>query len=399
MREPLARRAQLLAPEPARLPQRVLILSAAMGEGHNAAADAVAEAMGQRWPGCWVHRQDTYELRGERVARYVRKSYEQQLSSAPWSYAFSYHALARYPQAAAVLKAAMGQLFGPPLARVVRDLEPDIAVSTYPFGSAALHWLRRHRGCQIPTATYVPAFHVHPVWAYTGIDLHYVLYASAAQDARSPGFSQSMRLGAPTVKSRFGQADREQARQALGVSKDRFVVLFTGGSWGLGPVQEGVEAILALGGRVHVAAVCGHNQSLRQRLGLLADQKGEGLTVLGYVHNMPDLMAAADVVVTNGAGNTVLEALRSGRPVIAFSPLAGHGTASSAQLARQGLAVVAADVGELADHVRRLATEPCLWEPMSVAARSWASGRDLGDTLAELEQLWRDRGRQKEPVL
>jgi hypothetical protein len=32
-------------------------------------------------------------------------------------------------------------------------------------------------------------------------------------------------------------------------------------------------------------------------------------------------------VVTNGAGVTVLEALRAQRPVVAFAPLAGHGTA------------------------------------------------------------------------
>ena len=45
-------------------PRRVLIISAEMGEGHNAAAQALTEAMEESWPGCTVERLDTMELRG-----------------------------------------------------------------------------------------------------------------------------------------------------------------------------------------------------------------------------------------------------------------------------------------------------------------------------------------------
>ncbi len=51
------------------LPRSVVIISAEMGEGHNAAAAALTEAIEECWPGCSVERLDTMELRGVRFAQ------------------------------------------------------------------------------------------------------------------------------------------------------------------------------------------------------------------------------------------------------------------------------------------------------------------------------------------
>ncbi len=56
----------------ANVPRRVLIISAEMGEGHNAAATALTEAIEECWPQCTVHKLDTMELRGVRFARAAR---------------------------------------------------------------------------------------------------------------------------------------------------------------------------------------------------------------------------------------------------------------------------------------------------------------------------------------
>ena len=48
------------------LPRRVVIVSAGMGEGHNAAASALSDTIQDCWPGCVVERLDTMELRGAR---------------------------------------------------------------------------------------------------------------------------------------------------------------------------------------------------------------------------------------------------------------------------------------------------------------------------------------------
>jgi UDP-N-acetylglucosamine:LPS N-acetylglucosamine transferase len=373
------------------VPQRVLIISAEMGEGHNAAATALTEAIEEVWPQCKVERLDTIELRGVRFARAARWAYGFQLSALPWTYSIFYAWLSRSERFARASRRWVGEFFGPRLAKVLDGRSPDLVISTYPFGSAALDWMRRTRGYTTPTVTYIPAFHVHPLWAYEGIDLHFVMYDTAAEHALLPGFERSVRVGAPPVRKGFGDYARRPAREALGVPQDEFVVLMTGGAWGLGDIRPGVEALVKLEPPVHVVAVCGKNAGLEAEMRALAAARPGRLTVFGYANTMPELMAASNVVVTNGAGVTVLEALRTPRPVVAFAPLAGHGTASTAEMVRRKLAVEARDVPGLVEQIRRLRTDQELMATMEQAGEKWVEGRDLRRSIGEIEEFYRAR--------
>jgi diacylglycerol O-acyltransferase len=372
-------------------PGRVLIISASMGDGHNAAAAALTEAIEESWPGCVVERLDTMELRGPRFAKVAQWAYAFQLSVMPRTYAISYDWLSRSARSAAAVRASAGAFFGRRLHKAIVGHQPDLVISTYPFGSAAVDWLRKTKNFATAAVTYIPAFHVHPLWAYQGIDLHFVMYEGAAEHALLPGFERSQRLGAPPVRRRFGTISRDAAREMLGIPADDFVVLMTGGAWGVGGMGSGVEALVKLEPPVHVVAVCGRNVGLQAEMHALASVSSPRLTVYGYVPTMPELMSAANVVVTNGAGNTVLEALRTPRPVVAFAPLAGHGTASTVEMVKRNLAVEARDVPGLVAQVRRLRTEPGLLDGMERASRAWAAGRDLQRTVDEIETLYRTR--------
>jgi diacylglycerol O-acyltransferase len=365
-------------------PRRVVIVSAGMGEGHNAAASALSETI----QGCMVERLDTMELRGALFARAARWAHGFQLSVIPWSYAVFYNLLSRSDGFAAAMKRILGPFFGHHLSRALEAKKPDLVISTYPFGSAALGWLRAKRAMATPTVTHIPAFHVHPLWAYQGIDMHFVMYDSAPADARMPDFRRSMRLGAAPVQAGFGTFDRAEARRALGLAQEDFYVLLTGGAWGLGDIGAGVEALVELSPPVHVLAVCGKNAGLEAALSQIATTHLRKLEVYGYVSTMPQLMAAADVVVTNGAGVTVLEALLTPRPVVAFAPLAGHGTASTAEMVRRNLAVEARDVPSLVEEVHRLRTRPDLVKAMEQAGQHWSEGRSLRGSLSEIETLF-----------
>ncbi|MHB1570393.1 MAG: MGDG synthase family glycosyltransferase [Solirubrobacteraceae bacterium] len=361
-----------------------------MGEGHNAAAAAITAVIDGLWPGCQVERIDTLELRGRRFARFLSWGYKIQMSLLPFTYEVIYDALCRSDRFAALFKAGVGRLFGPGLEQFLAMRDVDLVISTYPFGSAALHWLRTERGQVLPAVTYIPAFHVHPVWTYAGIDQHYVMYDSAPEHARTSGFERTMRVGAPPVRAGFGSVRKSEARAAMGFDDDEFIALVTGGAWGLGGILEAVQALLAADIRVRVVAVCGRGAQLRERL-LDLHAPADRLSVLGYVDNMHELMAAADVVITNGAGVTVLEALCTPRPVIAFRPLAGHGKASTDEMIRRNLAVLASDVPELVSVVRRLATDRVLMARMEHAGRMWTQERDLRSSVRGIEELFAAR--------
>ncbi len=378
-------------PEPSRpsSPRKVLILSGEMGEGHNAAAAAITDAIADVWPGCQVERFDTLELWGRSFSRFMSWGYEIQIRLLPLTYEVFYDALCASRTFAALSKLAIGSFFGRRLENFLKSHDADLVISTYPFGSAALHWLHTHHpSYKVPAVTYIPAFHVHPVWAYAGIDQHYVMYDTAPEHAQTAGFERTMRVGAPPVKDGFGTISKKDARERLGLDQDKFILLTTGGAWGLGGIDEAVQALTSSDiERLQVLAVCGKSTKLLhhlQGMGVPEDR----LVSYGYVNNMHEIMAAADVVVTNGAGVTVLEALRTPRPCICFKPLAGHGKAATDEMLTRDLALVANDVAELVVVTRELATDQVLMARMEHAGREWCRGRELRDSVREMNALF-----------
>ncbi|MDE3133299.1 MAG: glycosyltransferase [Acidobacteriota bacterium] len=359
-----------------------------MGEGHNAAAAAITEAIADVWPGCAVERFDTLELWGRPFSRFMSRGYEIQIRLLPLTYEVFYDALCASRGFAALSKLAIGSFFGRRLKTFLTTHDADLVISVYPFGSAALHWLRTRHAYRVPAVTYVPAFHVHPVWAYAGIDQHYVMYDTAADHAECAGFEHTMRIGAPPVKQGFGTVSKKEARERLGLDPDRFILLTTGGAWGLGGIDEAVQSLTSSEiDHLQVIAVCGKSTRLLQHIRDMGVPE-ERLRAFGYVDNMHEIMAAADVVVTNGAGVTVLEALRTPRPVIAFKPLAGHGKASTDEMMRRDLALVANDVSQLVSVVRELATDQVLMARMEHAGREWCRGRELLDSVRAMNDLF-----------
>ncbi|HEY0399901.1 MAG TPA: glycosyltransferase, partial [Acidimicrobiia bacterium] len=95
--------------------------------------------------------------------------------------------------------------------------------------------------------------------------------------------------------------------------------------------------------------VCGHDDRLRRRL----DGRGLG-RVLGWTDQMPQVMAAADVVVENAGGLTSLEAFATGVPVISYRPIPGHGRDNVASMRRAGVTTVPTDDAALVAAVDRL---------------------------------------------
>jgi UDP-N-acetylglucosamine:LPS N-acetylglucosamine transferase len=349
-----------------------------MGEGHNAAAAAITEAIADVWPGCEVERFDTLELWGRPFSRFMSRGYEIQIRRLPLSYEVFYDALCASRTFAALSKLAIGSFFGRRLQGFLKTHDADLVISVYPFGSAALHWLRTRQSYKVPAVTYIPAFHVHPVWAYAGIDQHYVMYDTASDHAECAGFERTMRVGAPPVKQGFGTVSKKEARERLGLDPDRFILLTTGGAWGLGGIDEAVQSLTGSGiDQLQVIAVCGKSTKLLQHIEAMGLPE-ERLRAFGYVDNMHEIMAAADVVVTNGAGVTV----------IAFKPLAGHGKASTDEMMRRDLALEANDVTELVSVVRELATDQVLMARMEHAGREWCRGRELGDSVRGMNDLF-----------
>jgi UDP-N-acetylglucosamine:LPS N-acetylglucosamine transferase len=370
-------------PRPAAGPQRVLIISANIGEGHNSAGRAIEESIRRVWPACSVRWLDTLAVMGPGIGPMARAWYIMEVQQTPWMYDFFFAALWRHRWFLDWSRRLMGTWCGRGMARAIRSYDPDLIISTYPLGSAGLSWLRRFRGLATPVGAFVSDFCPHPFWVYGDLDITYVMHPGAAAVAQRVEPGARVVTGGLLAGDAFRPADRTDARAGLGLDPSRFVAVLSAGSFGFGRVDRAVAAMLAAGPGIQAVVICGRNEQLRRRLTALGEPAGR-LAVVGWTDEMSRWVSASDVVITNAGGVTALEAVASSRPVIMYEPIAGHGRANADLMAKSGLALLCPGPAELTAALRRLAGEPALRAALEEAALSRASSRRRDDDLRDL---------------
>ncbi|MFF0147800.1 UDP-N-acetylglucosamine:LPS N-acetylglucosamine transferase [Amycolatopsis sulphurea] len=341
--------------------ERVLIVSANMGQGHNATARVLESGVRERWPGATIEWIDLLDLLGPGMAPLLRRLYVANVETTPWLYEFFYRAIWRLPWFAAVSRWVVGQWCGRRLARSVARFAPELVLSTYPMATAGLAWLRRSGRLSAPIGAWVPDFAPHPFWVYRSVDLTMVMHEIAVRQALESCPAARVAVSVPPVRAEFRPGDRAAARQRLGLPPDKFVVVISCGSLGFGAVEAAALELLDADPAVRPVAICGRNEALAERLRAWGEPR---LCVVGWTDEPESYVLASDVLVTNNGGVTAMEALACGRPVLIHRAIAAHGKASAEVMAAAGFTLRSEKDGELAAVVRSLIAEPARLKTM-----------------------------------
>ena len=210
-----------------------------------------------------------------------------------------------------------------PALRADLDRQPaDVVLSVFATGASAaarlkaeMPWLR--------TVVLCTDVAVHRLWVAEGTDLFLVTSAAAAASVRRYYPRAPVAVIPPPVRPEFYRApSQEQARAALGVTPDAYCVLVIDSGWGFGPLAESVSALADAG--VHVLAVAGRDRRIEGAMRDLATRTPL-ITPFGFTDRVPELMAAADVVVALPGANTCAEARVIGRHLLLMDVMPGHG--------------------------------------------------------------------------
>lgn len=314
---------------------RVLIVSASMGAGHDRAAAELARRLTER--GHATHVVDVLALGSGRDGQRLRVFYGLMLRRFPWVYDLAMRFWARFPRWSERFTAIGARGYERGLLTEIERFRPDAVVSTYNLASQALGRLVHSGRIDIPVATYVTDPGAHPYWVTSDVTTHFVVTPDTVERLVQVGADQVIATG-PLVRPDFSvERDRSATRRQFGLPEQGRIALVTAGSWGVGHIER-TAALLAASGSWLPVTLCGHDHGLQQRL----TAAGVGVP-LGWTDDVPALMSAADVLVDNAGGLTCLEALVSGLPVVIFRPLPGHGRLNARTLEDAGLARYARD--------------------------------------------------------
>jgi len=319
-----------------------------MGAGHQGAAAELARRLSDRGRKPFIA--DFLDAFPGPLPGMWEGLYRYQLRYAPNSYESSYQLFYRQPKLWEPFVAFERTLAGRRVLAWVKECDPDVIVSTYSFATLVLGRLREEGALEVPVVNFLTDFGVHPRSVHPAIDLNLALHAGPASKARSLSSSPTVVAG-PAVPVAFRDSSelRGAGRELVGAGEADRVVLVVAGSWGVGgQLVETVAAIVACG-RFRVVTLCGSHRGLRRRL----ERRGLG-TALGWTDRMPELLAAADVVVENAGGLTSLEAFAAGVPIVTFRPIPGHGRDNAKAMEAAGVTTTPHDEEALLEALDRL---------------------------------------------
>jgi len=208
--------------------------------------------------------------------------------------------------------------------RMLRENPADLYVSVHPLLTMpAVRALGSHRPPFITVVTDLVS--AHAFWFYPKVDKIIVPTEGAYQRAlryHVPPYKLKI-VGLPISQKFCAPAgDKNELREALGWQKDLTTVLVVGGGEGMGPLGDIARGIASSGLPIQMVVVCGRNEVLCEQLS--KTQWPIPTQVYGFVTNMPDLMRAANLIVTKAGPSSVVEAINAGLPIILSSALPGQ---------------------------------------------------------------------------
>jgi processive 1,2-diacylglycerol beta-glucosyltransferase len=225
----------------------------------------------------------------------------------------------------------------PPLRADLRRNPADLVLSVFATGASAAAKLKAEAPAR-RTVVLCTDVSVHRLWVSEGTDLFLVTSPAAAASVRRYLPRAAVSVVPPPVRDAFYAAPaQDEARACLGLPLTDLAVLVIDSGWGFGPLVESVSMLAHAG--VHVLAVAGRHRAVERQLRELA-RTNPRVIPFGFTDRVPELMAAADLVVALPGATTCSEARVVGRRLLLLDVMPGHGRDNLQHELEQGAAQV-----------------------------------------------------------
>ena len=201
-------------------------------------------------------------------------------------------------------------------------IKPDIIIDTHYLTSFLATQYRDLMNPHVKVVTYDPDNSVHNWWNIR-VDKFIVNCRLAFHDALEHDFTRQQLMIVPFVtRKEIMEVSESKAfyRDKYGLPQDRFTVMVAAGGYGRSGMSRIVLALMNVKHPITVIAICGTNKRLFNRLQKLKAKVALRIDLRPYefVPNVYELNRAADVLLTKGGPNAMLDSVLMGVPVGVF---------------------------------------------------------------------------------
>ncbi len=366
----------------------ILLLMAEAGFGHRAACQAVAAALKE--VACDACQITTLNLSQHPMApalmRLPERSYDRTVNSSLHLFDLTYRVTDTHLGCSLV-----GRVMARGLSRATRqileEMQPDAILSTIHLYQAPVLAARKQGYSHIPFFSVVTDLaEVHQIWFRAAPDVLFVPNETVRQQALQAGLrrEQVVVSGIP-VQPRIAAEQRSKSELRAGLGwRDDLPVALVVGSRRTPTLDESLAAVNQAHPPVQLVVTAGGDERLFRRLQAIDWQIP--VYLYHYVNNMPELMRAADVLISKAGGLITAESLACGLPLIYTGHIPGQESGNLTYVVGQGAGTSAETPAQLAQTLQSwLANGSALLQQFAARAQQLGYPR-AAQTIAE--RVW-----------
>ena len=327
----------------------VLILTAGFGEGHNAAARNLEQALKESHPEVAVVVNDIFDESYSWLNRLLQSGYRHVIDRHPSVWSAFYNFLDSSP----LVTRGVGFLWMAVnlLADRITRYDADVVVSCFPGYGAFLDQVRRGKGRRFAYVTVVTdSLTINSIWWRCTSDYFLVPNEPTAKSLEQGGVArEKIRVTGFPVPTVFSDILPERRNPPL---DGRWKVLYMVNS-AQDMAPDIVRELLGIE-NIALTVTCGRHEELMKKLQQLATETGKPIELHGWTSEIPSLLRRSHVIISKAGGATVQEALAARTPMIITQVVPGQEEGNAQLLVENGAGEIATTPESIANAVREL---------------------------------------------
>ena len=325
---------------------KVIIFYASYGGGHLNAAKSIQECILNNYKEIDVELIDCMKYVNITIEKITTAAYRGMAKKAPWAWGRIYADSQKGPLAH--ITSRSNKIMAIKLLKLLREKNPDLIISTHPFGSQMCSYLKRKNKIHAKIATIMTDFAPHDQWLVGSdfTDYFFVAHKKMKDYLISKNIDERkiFDTGIPISNRFLVDYDRNSILKELEFDNSKKTILFFGGGeFGLGKTRtvEIFECFVKLFKNTQIIAISGKNEKMKNAFEKIVEENNrtDSIKVFEYTKQVPEFMSISDLVVTKPGGLTTSESLASNLPMVVINPIPGQEEENAEFLEENGIAI------------------------------------------------------------
>lgn len=311
--------------------KKIIIFYASYGGGHLSAAKSIETYFKNNYQNIDIKLIDCMKYINKTIEKISTAAYREMAKKVPWAWGKIYSDSQKGPLAH--ISSRANAIMAVKLLKLLKQENPDLIISTHPFGSQMCGYLKRKGKINSEIATILTDFKSHDQWL---VENNYINYFFVSNNNmkyelmnRNIPEQKIFVTGIPVSEKFLKNYNKKEILNQLNFSENKKTVLFfAGGEFGLGKSKtlEIFEKLVSNFENIQIIAISGKNETMKNNFIKITNEykRNHSVTILEFTDKVAEFMSISTLVITKPGGLTSTEALTSNLPMLIINPIPGQ---------------------------------------------------------------------------